>query len=227
MELAAHVLPDLLNAIEQAAAPSDLLTKAARVLREWDQHMQPDSRGAYLFLHWLLQLDTQDAAASPLFKDAWQWSLAADPERCLEALNVPNRLADCAVAIAALEAAGQLLMNELGCLDVAWGEAVKIQHGKVVIDAIGGPGDPLGVVAAVPVAPHLRPFIKGGQLPSNRIENEGGETFVMVVQFTPEGAEGGTLMSYGNSSDCASEFYGDQLRLLADRQMNPFTISIN
>lgn len=227
VELASHVLPALLDAIDQLEDPSATLQRAASVLKHWDCYTNPDSRGAYLFLHWLLKMETQDAAATPLFKDAWQCSLATDKEQSLASLDVPNQLADISACIVALEAAAELLMQEVGCLDVPWGEVVKISHGDVTIDAIGGPGDPMGIIAAVPIAQHLRPFIKGGKLVSNRIENDGGETFIMVVEFTPEGAQGRTMISYGNSSDYQSQHFGDQLNLLPNRQLKPFTISIN
>jgi acyl-homoserine-lactone acylase len=100
-----------------------------------------------------------------------------------------------------------------------------MSYGKYTFPAVGGPGDPMGIISAIPLKPVLRPFIKGGILPANRIENEGGETFVMVVQFTTEGVEGGSFVSYGQSSLPDSKHFGDQLELLSRRQLRPFRIN--
>jgi len=85
----------------------------------------------------------------------------------------------------------------------------------------------MGIISAIPLKPSLRPQIKAGVLPANRIENDGGETFVMLVEFTPEGARGGAFLSYGNSSIYQHTNNGDQLELLAKRQLSPFFINKN
>ena len=223
VELALRVVPQLCNAINEDQ--SKTLQACKQVLTSWDCHTNPDSRGAYLFLHWLLNLDIVDSNASPLFADSYDQALAADPEHHMKALQKPGKIADMSHAIATLEKAAGIVTDEGHGLDVAWGDALTMSHGKYSFPAVGGPGDPMGIISAIPLKPTLRPFIKGGALPANRIENEGGETFVMVAQFTPEGVEGGSFVSYGQSSHPNSKHFGDQLALVSRRQLRPFKIN--
>lgn len=230
VELADRLLPQLLAAIAAITEHAEheqtsLLQQCAQVLTQWDRQTQPNSRGSYLFLQWVLHQPIEDAVASPLFADQWDYELAANAQHCLESLNTPNQLADINAAVEALVAAAQGIQAQGLALDVAWQQAVDLQHGKYQVPAVGGPGDPLGIISAIPVNPSLRPQIKGGTLVANRIENDGGETFVMMVEFTPQGARGGTFLSYGSSSVYADQHNGDQLELLAKRQLRAFSIN--
>jgi len=222
VELALRVLPQLCLAINGNC--SQTLQECKQILLSWDCHTNPDSKGSYLFLHWLLNLDTVDPNASPLFSDSYDQVLAAESEHYMDSLQKPGKIADMVHALAVLEKAADILTDEGRELDVAWGDALTMSHGKYSFPAVGGPGDPMGIISAIPIKPTLRPFIKGGALPANRIENEGGETFVMVAQFTPEGAEGGSLVSYGQSSHPDSKHFGDQLELVSRRQLRAFKI---
>jgi len=227
VELAGRILPQILAAVEELTDHEHLLQlrQAGTVLSQWDRDTEPHSKGAYLFLHWVLQQNIEDSIASPLFSDRWNWALAADKKAWRESLDTPGQLASTANTIAALVNAIQQLQAEGHALDVAWQDAVVLQHGHRKVPAVGGPGDPLGIISAIPLTPSLRPNIKGGTLVANRIENDGGETFVMVVEFTPEGAHGGTLVSYGSSSIYKHPHNGDQLELLAKRQLEPFNLT--
>ena len=223
VEMALRVVPQLCQAITESSSAN--LVNAKQVLQDWDLHTNPDSKGAYLFLQWVLHLDTVDPNATPLFVDSYDQALAADPLKCLQSLSKPGIIENMSHALNALEKAALILIDQGYELGVPWGVTVKMSHGKYSFPAVGGPGDPMGIISAIPLKPALRPFIKGGALPANRIENEGGETFVMVVQFTPEGAEGGSLVSYGQSSSANSKHFGDQLELVSRRQLRPFKIT--
>ena len=227
VELAGRILPQLLLAIEtQTQHPQRvLLQQCGEVLKQWDQHTDPSSQGAFLFLQWLLHQDLEDAVASPLFADSWDFGLALDYQSCLNSLDTPSQMANSDSALEALIAAANYIKQNGYQLGVEWQHAVVLQHGEYQVPAVGGPGDPMGVIAAIPLSPSLRPQIKGGALPANRIENDGGETFVMMVEFTPEGASGGTILSYGNSSIYHHTHNGDQLELLAKRQLRAFSIN--
>lgn len=229
VELADRILPQLLLSIdEQPRHPQRaLLEQCAVVLNQWDRLTEPTSQGAYLFLQWLLQQNIADAIASPLFTDNWDFNLASDPHDYLKSLNTPNQLANIANALEALVQAAGNLKQQGYALDVAWKDAVVLKHGEYQVPAVGGPGDPMGIIAAIPIDPSLRPKIKAGDLPANRIENDGGETFVMMVEFTPEGARGGVFLSYGNSSVYQNPHNGDQLELLSKRRLRPFSINKN
>ena len=222
IELALRVLPQLCEAINGSCGQT--LQVCKQILLSWDCNTNPDSKGAYLFLHWLLNLGIVDPNASPFFSDSYDQTLAADSEHYMDSLQKPGKIADMTHALATLETAAAILTEEGHQLDVAWGDALTMSHGKYSFPAVGGPGDPMGIVSAIPLKSDLRPFIKGGALSANRIENEGGETFVMVVQFTPEGAEGGSFVSYGQSSHPDSKHFGDQLELVSRRQLRPFKI---
>ena len=229
VELADRLLPQLINAVQMLNdhPQKAMLQQCAAVLKVWDRLTEPSSKGAYLFLQWLLQQDIDDAIASPLFADNWNFELAKDPVEHLKSLDTPNQLANPKTALQALVQAAGVLQQQGYPLDVQWQDAVILQHGEYAVPAVGGPGDPMGIISAIPLKPSLRPQIKAGVLPANRIENDGGETFVMLVEFTPEGARGGAFLSYGNSSIYQHTNNGDQLELLAKRQLSPFFINKN
>ncbi len=223
VELAKQLVPQLSEAINERS--NSLLKECKSVLDTWDQHTEPESRGAFLFLQFILNVGIQDGVGNPIFADSWRDDLARDQELWPQSLDTPGELADIDAALKALETAAKIVKDRFGALDIAWGDAVAVTHGDVTIPGVGGPGDPLGILAAVPLEPGLRPFISGGDLVAARIENDGGETFVMVAEFTPEGVRGGTLTSYGASSNLRSPHYGDQLTLVGKRELRPFTIS--
>jgi acyl-CoA synthetase (AMP-forming)/AMP-acid ligase II len=110
--------------------------------------------------------------------------------------------------------------------DAPYREVVTVAAGDRLLAPGGGPGDPMGMFHAIPLPVHLRPDISGpADAPLSLGENEGGETFVMAVEFTPSGPRAATMLTYGNASQPGSPHRGDQLHLLVEKKLRPITFT--
>ncbi|MEW6266004.1 MAG: penicillin acylase family protein [Thermodesulfobacteriota bacterium] len=216
-EMAGRVMEDLLAAARRYGAPE--AQQAAAVLAAWDRRAEADSRGAVLFLYWLLAMNTDDHLATGLFATEWSVSRTAPAMEWRESLRHPTGLKNPVRAAAALDLAARRVVEDFGSLDIPWGQAIKPRVGEYEISANGGPGDPMGYFRAIPLPIPLRPNIYGGVLPAQRIENEGGENFIMAVEFTPDGPRGRVVLTYGNASYPGSPHAGDQLKFLENKTM--------
>lgn len=196
VELAARVLPPLLKA---AARGSAAARRAAAVLRAWDRHTDAHSRGAVLFIEWARE-------AGLLRGDDGVYATPWQPER---PLATPSGLADPARAVRALETAAARVRQRHGALDVRWGDVARLRYGGQDLPANGGPGA-AGIYSVLT-------FREG---PDRRHEAVHGDTFVAAVEFSdPPRAR--TLLAYGNATQPGSAHIGDQLPLLAKKQMRP------
>lgn len=220
VEMADHMLDDLVAAARTLGGRR--MADAVSVLEGWDRTMSSESRGAALFLYWYLAYGLTDVMAEDLWAVPWSadaFEAAATPE---EAYSLPRGLADPARAVAALAEAAKRLKDEYGAIDIPWGEVARLQVGDMDIPANGGPGDPMGLFHAIPLRKDLRPDISGPpELPISLGENDGGETFVLVAEFTPEGPRVSTVHSYGNASQPNSPHRSDQLQLMQQKKMRP------
>ena len=213
VETADRILSDLRSAASRSG--SALAKDAAQVLMKWDRRADPGSKGAALYFAfyqtWIeltiakrMQTDpaflpTQDFFGGPDFFET-EWT----DER---PLKTPRGLADPALAVQALETAAQGLMLAGIPLDVEWGAIARFRRGSVNEPGWGG-GDPTGVFAAIT-------YQRG---PDGALVPVQGETFIAAVMFGDE-LQAGVLLSYGNSSRPDSPHNGDQLTLLANRQL--------
>lgn len=195
MLLADRVLDELIPAARASGLPSAV--QAAGVLERWDRSAEPESRGAVLFDVW-----TRDVmpAGDRFFSRKWD---PADP------IATPDDLADLPGAVAALARAAEAVQRVFGAMDVPWGEVNRF---SAELPGRGAPGDPLGVFQVNVFAPRER---GGAFLPVF------GDTYVAAVEFTPRGPRALSILSYGNASQPGSPHVGDQLPLLARREMRP------
>ena len=220
--LADRVLPDLIAAAQ--ASGNATAQAAATVLAAWDRTAQAGSRGAVLFERWF---DTaiadpqmpKDATINlysqyPRFRVGWS---AAQP------LTTPVGLADPAQAVADLVAAAQAVQGAYGALDVAWGTV----HRTVLVtrdpsfqreipvsdDPLSGADDPLGPVRVV------NPFPAQDGTPD--LWSYGGDGYVQLVEFAPNGAHARALLGYGNASRPGSPHVTDQLALFDAETLRP------
>ncbi|HEV2149702.1 MAG TPA: penicillin acylase family protein, partial [Longimicrobiaceae bacterium] len=111
--------------------------------------------------------------------------------------------------VAALARAAERVEAAHGALDVPWGAVNRFGR---EIPGNGAAGDPLGVFHVIHFAP-----TGGGdtQYPVH------GDTYVGAVEFTPQGPRARTILAYGNASQPGSPHVGDQLPLLARKEMRP------
>lgn len=195
-ELADRLLPDLQRAV--ADHGSELARHAMGVLSRWDRTTDAESRGSLLFLAWSDRLNQPNGYTAAGY---------AVPFDVAHPLTTPAGLADPAAAVAALESAATNMLKTQGSLDAPWSSVMRLKWGGRDLPASGGPGR-LGVFNVIDYAP-----LDHGV----RIANF-GSSFVAAISFdSPTRAK--VLMSYGQSSQPGSPHAGDQLPLLAQKQM--------
>lgn len=197
MLLADRVLDELLPAAR--GARSAAVREAAEVLAGWDGRADADSRGGVLFGLW--------AAA---FRPHWSGRGFAEPWDPREPASSPSRLADGAGAVAALDSAAAKLRAQGLALDVPWGEVNRLGV-ALELPGNGAPGDPFGVFHVIGYQP-----TEDG--PARAVF---GDSYVALVEFTPEGPRARVLLGYGNASQPGSPHLNDQLPLLSAKRMRP------
>ena len=228
-ELAARVAPDLIAA---ATASGDTLAmQAAQILSTWDYTADSTSVGAALFEAWwnlvinavsagTLPADTSDNSyyTHPQFRIPWDHT---------NPTTTPVGLANAAAMVPYLhQAAANLnsMFASAGGMAVPWGTA----HHSVLVYR-SGPTQALAGIAADhpqsgaddPFGP-LRvtsPFYVGA--PYNEYMTSGGDGYVHEIEFTPQGAQGGSLLTYGNASRPFSPHITDQLSLFDAKALKP------
>lgn len=195
--MASVVLPDLLAACAKAPTPDAV--DACKALGAWDRTNNLDSRGAHLFREFW-----RAARAVPGVH-----RMAFDPA---QPVATPSglQMADPAVAQkvwAALTAAAQAVRGAGFSLDAPLG---SVQHPLITQDRIGlhGGDEIEGVLNNLgnQFAPGIGP--KG--LPIDY-----GTSYVQTVTFDERGPVAQALLTYGQSTNPASAFATDQLRLYA------------
>jgi acyl-homoserine-lactone acylase len=195
-EMADRILPDLIEAA--ARYGTDLARQAAAVLSKWDRLSEANSRGGVLFYAWATRfmgptLASQDGFGVP-------YDLASP-------LTTPRGLKDPKAAAQQLDAAAQETLKVFGALDVPWGDVMRFQHAGLDLPANGGFGN-LGVFRVITFGP----------LHGKTRSQVHGETYIAAVEFSnPVRAR--VLMTYGNSSQPGSPHQGDQLPLLARKEL--------
>ena len=197
MLLADRVKPDLLAALRKAKVRGDIAA-AARLLRNWNNTAAPSSRGAMLFEIWF-QRYSQGRQPAEMFAQPWSQE---DP------LRTPRGLADPERAIEAFDWAVGETARRHGSWDVAWGDVHRVRRGSVDVP-VGGCGGGLGCFRVLTFARDA-----DGKLSAN-----GGDGWVLAVEFGPTLPRAYSVLAYGESQDPASPWHADQAAMFAAGQM--------
>jgi len=196
-ELADRILPDLFKAVDESGSP--LAKQAAAVLKSWDRQAEANSRGAVLFYEWAVQFMGGPALGS-------QAGFAVPYDLKLP-LETPRGLKDPAKAAQQLDAAAAKVMKEHGALGVPWGDVMRFQFAGLDLPGNGGFGN-LGIFRVITF----------GDLHGVTRSQTHGETWISAVEFSKP-MKLKVLMTYGNSSQPGSKHQGDQLPLLAKKEL--------
>lgn len=196
VESADRLLPDLLSAAATSSDP--LITRAAKVLANWDRRGETESRGAILFGVWARKLLMREPGT--IF--ATQWS----PDR---PLATPSGLADPDLALRLLTDAAREVEGRYQRLDVAYGKAVRLRLGPVDLPASGGD---------VYLGSYRASWHGKDTDGANRVQ--GGNTFTAIVSFGPRLRAVG-LLPYGNATAPGFGGAATQLRLFSDNKLRP------
>ncbi|MBV9999833.1 MAG: penicillin acylase family protein [Verrucomicrobia bacterium] len=219
MIMAQRVVPDLITAARASGDPT--AAAAAAVLQRWDRNSNADSRGALLFQQWY-RLYVADPNSPK--DDRWGPSYPAfrQPFAPGSPLTTPRGLKDPARAVPFLVQAAKQLQAQYGRLDAAWGDANRIllaTHDPAfqkTITLTNSPGngsdEPFGALRKVYFYP-----LQG----SNQAFAYGGETYIQIVEFTPDGAKASAVLNYGNASRPGSPHITDQVRFFETRSLRP------
>ncbi len=212
MLLAERVLPDLIAAARRSG--DKIAARAADTLAAWDRNADAASKGAVLFERWWEIVASDPAIAKddtigffsphPKFRSGWT---ASNP------LETPVGLADAASCVPDLVKAASEVKARYGSLDVPWGgvhRTVLVTHDRsfqqsvpVSNEPASGPADHFGPIRVIDSFP--APDGSGAML------SYGGDSYVQLVEFTPQGAQARALLGYGNSSRPGSPHITDML----------------
>jgi acyl-homoserine-lactone acylase len=208
--MAAERFTDELIAAAKATRPSGDLARAVRVLEQWDRTASPTARGAVLFTEWYDRY-YRESGNNTASRDAgaWarQWSVDAPT-------TTPDGLADPARAVRTLAEVAAEVRRTHGRLDPLWGDLVRVRRGTVDVPT-GGCAGMYGCFRVL----SLRPTDDG------RYQNAGGDGWVFVVEFTPDGPRAKSVMAYGASSNPESPWYSDQAAMYARGELKPVAFS--
>jgi len=251
MLLADRVLPDLISMANASSDP--VAIKAAAILSAWDHTAQSASVGGPLFEQWwytvLNNMASPPAGTVPIVADTSlqfvsphpefriPWS-AATPITTPVGLNSVNTTQ----LVAALDSAYNTMQTEFptaGGPAASWGAThftTLAQHADAAQDIYAplaanapnsGPDDEFGPIRVV--NDYYLPTSLGSifGLTQNQYISYGGDGYVQVIEFTPTGSVGGTLLTYGNASRSISPtrpvalHITDQLQLYSNENLKP------
>ncbi len=199
--LAAELAVDPLLAL---CSGQDDLKAACAALAGWDRRFDLDSRGAYLFAAFW-------DGVKPM---PGRWTVPFDKA---DAVHTPRDLvtsgAQGASLLTALRAAVARLGKEGIALDARWGDVQFAVRGSEHIPIHGAAGS-LGVLNV-----QQSDVVTGGIVPKH------GTSYIQVVGFDTDGPVADALLSYSQSTDPASPYYGDQTRAFSVKKWHrlPFT----
>jgi acyl-homoserine-lactone acylase len=222
------VLPDLITAATASKDPTAAL--AVAILQNWDGTGDAASVGGALFEQWW-DLVVADVAAGKLPADNSDNFYSPHPAFTTpwnknNPLTTPMGLANAASLVPYLVTAYNNLQTNfstLGGASVKWGDAHKsllvyrdgqLQaiSGLAANDSQSGADDPFGPIRVTnPVyVSYLGEYI-----------TTGGDGWVQLVEFTPQGANAQVLLDYGNSSRPNSPHVADQLPFFDSKTLRP------
>jgi acyl-homoserine-lactone acylase len=208
------VLEDVLalcTDIDAGMPEGERALRACEVLEQWDRKVDPDSRGAQVFTEFWhrIRAELADPFSAVIESDEF-WTVDFDPT---EPLTTPrgvdlaidaNRvlvLRALAEAVAALDAAAVPLA-------APWREVQFYPRNAENIPIHGG-ADMMGVFNAISV-----PLGQGGYF-----DIEGGSSYIQAVTWDETDCPlADTILSHSQSTDPASEHYGDQTALFARKE---------
>jgi acyl-homoserine-lactone acylase len=177
---------------------------ACAALAKWDGRFELDSRAAWLFDRFWMKVARLPGLWAVPFD-------AKDPIHTPRDLVTSGETGD--KLIAALKAAAEEVTKAGIALDARWGDVAFAQRITDRIPIHGGDGA-LGVLNVQMMVP-----AQDGVTPRH------GSSYVQVVGFDDAGPVADTILSYSQSPDPQSPWYGDQTRMYSQKQWVrfPFT----
>jgi acyl-homoserine-lactone acylase len=235
MYLADRIVGDLIRFAQDAAENGDAMAgEAATILSAWDHTADQASVGGVLFEQWwnnvVADIEANNGtivpdkslafnSPHPKFVTPWQ---AANPLTTPKGLNKVNEARLVIDLDSAYNTVASIFASQGGA-SVSWGDAHKTTlvyrtganqalAALATNDPLSGADDPFGPIRVV------NPVYVGAL---NEFISYGGDGYVQVVEFTPTGSVGGTLLTYGNASRPYSPHVADQEPLFEQKILKP------
>jgi acyl-homoserine-lactone acylase len=200
MQLADRVKADLVKAAR--AAKVDSLAPAIALLTKWDNNAAATSRGAVLFETWYRRYGQAVAQAQDsVFTEAWTPS---------KLTTTPRGIRRHDLAVEALGRAIAEVKQAYGSIDVAWGDVYRVRRGAVDVP-VGGCGNPTGCFR----------ILNFTQMPDGKRVANGGDGWVLAVEFGAVNPRAYSVLAYGQSPDSTSPYHADQAAMFARGEMKP------
>jgi acyl-homoserine-lactone acylase len=112
--------------------------------------------------------------------------------------------------IACIEKAQKHLLKYYGKIEIPLGEVQKLVRGEKMLPLSGMPD----VNAAMDIAPYKKGVFKGVS----------GESYIMLIQYTPNGTYIETVQPYGQSNVKGNKHYDDQMELFVNHKCKKMTM---
>ncbi len=187
---------------------------------KFDMAYSPDSDIA----RWRAELAERERPDDALLAEAWDrvlaWDLGTEPTDREAALGVMTfyaywlKLRENGAepdAMELLKDAADSLMQHFGRLDPEWQEVNRLRRGSFDLPIGGGP-DILHAVYGKPAA-------------DGRFEGVAGDSYVLLVEWGPEGVSSRSIHQFGSATlDESSPHYADQAVLFVKRMTKPVWI---
>jgi acyl-homoserine-lactone acylase len=204
------------------------LTQACQVLAAWNGRLDLDSRGALVWREFLNRYSRTDLTQKgALFEQPFDPArasttpsgLAPAPQGAPDPVN--QKLAE---AVVLLGQAGLSVDAKLGDVQFARkGERKVPLHGGAAFEGVTNVVGYSGANATLlPQSQQQGPVLS----PGTGLTPEGylvdfGTSFLMVLEYTPQGPKAQALLSYAQSTDPASPFFADQTDRFSAKQFRP------
>ena len=199
MLLADRVKPDLLAAVRARGGGDALLMRADSILSRWDNSVAPTSRGGVLFESWWRRY--LSIARDSAYAERWH----------IEKLTTtPRGLGAPALAVQSLSGAVTEVEKKYGAANIAWGDVHRVRRGDVDVP-VGGCTGALGCFRV----------LQYEQAPDGKLIANGGDGWVLAVEFGATRPRAYSILAYGESADSASTNFADQARMFANGTFKP------
>ena len=201
--------------------PFDILPACA-VLKAWDGRLNPDSKGAVLWREFI------NAFSGDALENAGD--LYAVPFDPADPVGTPNTLAENTTIVNNIAVAMMSLQSQGWALDIALGDVQK--DGRNVTDPISVPGGGgfEGAISIVGCCSGSNTLAPAGDV-GDRVEGRSyrttgypvtyGNSFVMTLEFTPDGPHAEAILTYGQPDDPADPNFTAQTALFGAQRFRP------
>jgi len=197
------------------------ITPACDTLRNWDGRLNNDSKGAVLWREFLIGFTQEDRSTAGNL-----YSVPFDPA---DPVGTPNTIAQKTVTISNNLAAAMMALESQGwAIDIALGD---VQYdGRAIDERISIPGGTNleGAISIVDCCSGANTFaprgdpgdnIDGRYFTSNGYPVTFGNSFVMALEFSPDGPQARAILTYGQPDDPTDPNFTAQTKVYSGKSL--------